>query len=255
MKKSNRIVVITGASSGIGLATRQFFESRGDIVIDFSLSTGVDVTDVEKVTKAFAKVHAEHGRIDVLINNAGFGISGASENTTQESIKKIFDVNFVGLANCCNAVLPFMREQKSGKIINISSVSAVFPLHFQSFYSATKAAVTNYTSALRREVFPFGIRVCSVLPGDVNTGFVSARVKNKNDDPVYEKARDRAITKYERDEHKGAKPEWIAKKLYKVSSKKNPKPYIVLGFSYKCLVFLNGLLPNRFVNWLVHKNY
>ena len=254
-KKSNRIVIITGASHGIGLASKKYFEDRGDIVIDFSRSSGVDVTNETQVREAVAKIHAEHGRIDVLINNAGFGISGSAENTTSEAIQKLMSVNFTGTAICCSAVLPYMREQKYGKIINVSSVAAIFSLHFQSFYSASKAAVTSYTNALRREVAPFGIKVCSVLPGDVNTDFATARKKNENDDPAYQKALTKAITKYERDEHKGAKPETMAKWFYRVSRKKNPKPYIVLGFKYKFFVFLTRFFPFRFVNWLVGKMY
>lgn len=255
MKKSNRIIVITGASHGIGLAAANYFRERGDTVIDISRTNGTDITKPEQVIMAFEKINAEHGRIDVLINNAGFGISGSAESTSADDINRLMSVNFTGTAVCCSAVLPYMRAQKSGKIINVSSAAAVFSLHFQSFYSASKAAVTNYSNALRREVVPFGIKVCSVLPGDVKTDFTSARKKNKNENAAYAERADTVMAKYERDEHNGAKPETIAKKLYRTANKKNPKPYIVFGFKYKVFVFLTRFFPIRFVNWLVGKLY
>jgi|GEM_PF-314977 len=254
-QKSGRVVVITGASHGIGLAAANYFKKRGDTVVDLSRSSGTDVTDSDAVRAFFAKINTDYGRIDVLINNAGFGISGSAENTSADDVTKLFAVNFVGVSNCCSAVLPYMRKLGRSKIINISSVAAVFPLHFQSFYSASKAAVTSYSNALRREVAPFGISVCSVMPGDVATDFTTARKKNENDDVIYKSRVERTIAKYERDEHNGASPDSIAEKLYKISLKKNPKPFIVLGFKYKLFVFLTRLFPVRFVNWVLDKIY
>ena len=258
MKKSNRIVVITGASQGIGKATLELFGKRGDTVYDLSRTSGTDITDAKAVREFFEKIHAEHGRIDVLINNAGYGISGSAECTRPEDIQKMFNVNFVGLATCCSTVLPYMRAQKKPRplIINISSVAAVYALPFQSFYSASKSAVTGYTNALRTEIKPFKIRACSVLLGDVKTNFTNSRKKNENDDPVYETKFKRAMKRYEADETKGYSSEFVARKLYKLSRrKKNPKPIVTFGIMFKFLVFLNRILPFRFMNWMVGKVY
>jgi len=256
MKKSNRIVVITGASQGIGKAALELFERRGDTVYDLSRTAGIDITDTGSVQKFFDDVHAKHGRIDVLINNAGFGLSGSAECTKPEDIQKMFSVNFVGLTTCCSLVLPIMRAHSDHPIIiNISSVAAVYALPFQSFYSASKSAVTGYTNALRTEIKPFRIRACSVLLGDVKTNFTNARQKNEQDNPLYEDKFNRAMKRYEADETKGYTSEYVARKLYKLSRKKNPKPIVTFGFKFKFLVFCNRILPFRFMNWMVGKIY
>ena len=255
--KKRRIVVITGASHGIGLAAKELFEKRGDIVFDFSRTAGIDITKPDAVRAAFEKIHAEHGRIDVLINNAGFGISGSAECTNLADIKKLFDVNFFGLTTCCSAVLPYMRAQRSNaKIINVSSVAGgVYSLPFQAFYSASKAAASAYTNALRTEIKPFKIRACAVQLGDVKTDFTAARRKNATDNTCYEYRCSRALKKYEHDEAKGYSPEFVARKLYKLSRKKNPPPVVTFGAMFKFLVFLKRIAPQRLVNWVVGKMY
>jgi len=283
MKKSNkkttgRIVIITGASQGIGLAAINLFRERGDTVYDISRTAGTDITDIIAVRTFIKKVHDEHGRIDVLINNAGFGISGSAEGTTPEDITKMLAVNFVGLANCVSAVLPHMRTattslrggcvseaprreapdeaiQTPPIIINISSVAGVYALPFQAFYSASKSAVTGYTSALRTEIKPFKIRCCAVLLGDIKTNFTQARQKNKTDDPAYYQAFKRAMHRYETDESKGYTPDFVAKRLYKLSHKKNPAPVVTFGALFKFLVFLGRIFPTRFMNWAIAKVY
>lgn len=256
MKKSNRIVIITGASQGIGKAALELFRKKGDIAYDLSRTSGTDITDANAVRKFFENIHNKHNRIDVLINNAGYGISGSAECTKSEDIQRMFNVNFVGLANCCSAALPHMRAQKNRPIIiNISSVAAVYALPFQSIYSASKSAVTGYTNALRTEIKPFKVRACSVLLGDVKTNFTSSRKKNDNDDPVYKNKIERAMERYEADESKGYSAEFVARKLYKLSYRKRPKPVHTFGIMFKLLVFLNRVLPLRFMNWAVGKIY
>lgn len=256
MKKSNRIVVITGASHGIGYAALELFRKQGDIVYDLSRTSGTDITDIQAVRQFFEKIYAEHGRIDVLINNAGYGISGSAECTKPEDIKKMFDVNFVGLATCCSIVLPYMRVQMNFPIIiNISSVAGVYALPFQAIYSASKSAVIGYTNALRTEIKPFKIRACSVLLGDVKTNFTNARKKNEDDDLAYKDNVKKAMKRYEADETKGYSPKFVARKLYKLSYRKRPAPVITFGALFKFLVFLNRIFPLRFMNWMVGKIY
>jgi short-subunit dehydrogenase len=256
-KQIKRTVIITGASHGIGLAAKQLFEKRGDIVFDLSRTSGTDITNPEQVRAAFEQIRSKHGHIDILINNAGFGISGSAECTALADMKKLFDVNFFGMAVCCSAVLPYMRAQKNRpKIINVSSVAGgVYSLPFQAFYSASKAAVNAYTNALRTEIKPHKVTACVVQLGDVKTDFTAARQKNTDDDPAYEYRCKRAIKKYEHAEENGYSTKFIARKLYKLSCKKNPPPIVTFGIMFKFLVFLKRIAPQRLVNWVVGKMY
>ena len=143
----NKIAVITGGSSGIGKATALELKKRGLTVYELSRRDAID------------RVISEQGRIDILINNAGFGISGAVEFTQTEEAMRLFDVNFFGMVRMTEKVIPYMRENGGGRIVNISSVAAVVPIPFQTYYSASKAAISSYSMALANEVGRFGIRV------------------------------------------------------------------------------------------------
>ena len=259
-----KVVIISGASSGIGLKTAEYFADRGYIVYNFSRrainsekikSIACDITNEQQVKSAVAQVANEQKRIDVLINNAGFGISGSSENQPITQVKNLFDVNFSGAVNLTSNVLPIMRAQKSGKIINTGSVAGVFPIPFQSFYSATKSAIDIWSKALSMEVKPFGIQVCTVLAGDTKTDFTGKRVKNTELGTVYERVLEKSIAKMERDEQNGKDPITVSKTMFKLAKSKIMPPNKVVGFSYKLLVFLNKILPTKFMLWVVSKLY
>ena len=258
-----RTVIVTGASSGIGLATAKLFARSGDKVYDFSRSgcdnDGIfhitcDVTDEESVRNAVSAVIEKEGRIDVLVNNAGFGISGAAENTDTAKARKQFDVNFFGTFNVSKAVIPFMRDRRSGVIINISSMAAPLAIPFQLFYSASKSAINSLTLALANEVRPFGIKVCAVMPGDVKTGFTAAREKD-GDSGVYASVLSKSVSTMEHDEENGMSPDEIAKAVFKLSLKKNPKPLSTVGFQYKAFAVLAKALPTRAVNYIIGQLY
>ena len=178
-----RVAVITGGSSGIGLHAARALRGRGLNVYELSrraenAEPGVthlqaDVTDEAQVNAAVAEILRREGRIDILINNAGFGISGAIEFTPAQEARRQFDVNFFGMVNMNHAVLPIMRQQGGGRIVNMSSVAAPIAIPFQAYYSASKAAVRTYSLALASEVRPFGIEVCVIMPGDIATGFTA----------------------------------------------------------------------------------
>ncbi len=172
-----QVILITGASSGFGKVTAQALAGKGYVVYGTSrrIANGnigqirmliADVTDENSVRSAVNRIMDEQGHIDVLINNAGMGIGGALEMATDEEISSQMDTNFMGMVRMCRAVLPIMRKQRQGKIINISSIAGRIAVPYQGFYSASKFAIEGYSEALSMEVYPFGIKVCVVEPGD-----------------------------------------------------------------------------------------
>ena len=181
---SNKIAVVTGGTSGIGREAALYLAKNGCTVYELSRrKEGVDglrhisadVTDEESVGAAVAQILAEAGGIDILVNNAGFGISGAVEFTDTAEAQRQLDVNFFGMVRMNKAAIAVMRQQGSGRIENLSSVAAPVPIPFQTYYSASKAAINSYTMALGNELRPFGITVCAVMHGDIKTGFTAAR--------------------------------------------------------------------------------
>ena len=256
----SKIVIITGGSSGIGLCTAAALREKGCKVYELSRRDSevpgithlkCDITDEEQVKAAVAQVMAENGRIDILINNAGFGISGAVEFTETEDARRLFDVNFFGMVRMNRAVLPIMRQQGGGRIINLSSVAAPVPIPFQTYYSAGKAAVNAYTMALANELRPFGITVCAVQPGDIHTGFTAARVKTMEGDNVYGGRIGRSVQRMEHDEQNGMDPAKAGAFIARVAMKRRPKPIYTIRLDYQFFVFLTRILPGRTLNWLI----
>ncbi len=169
-----KVVIVTGASKGIGLATAKALAKSGYKVYGLSRTgTGegdvvgvkADVMDKSALEKVYADIYKKEGRIDLLVNNAGLGISGAVEFTTDEQVDKILSLNVCALEKSCRSALGYLRESK-GKIINLSSVAGVLPIPFQTYYTLTKSAVLNFSRALDLEVRPLGVKVIAILPGD-----------------------------------------------------------------------------------------
>ena len=162
----------------------------------------MDVTDVESVRRAVDAVMQMAGRIDVLINNAGAGIGGALELASMDEKRWQMETNFMGMTNVCSAVLPYMRQSQSGRIINISSIAGVVAVPYQGFYSASKFAIEGYSQALAVEVRRFGIDVCVVEPGDFKTGFTSSRRVSEAtmSHPDYADSFKRTLTGVEKDD-------------------------------------------------------
>ena len=260
---SEKVCIITGGTSGIGLATASAMRQKGYTVYELSRrEKGVegfchiptDVTDEAAVQRAMEQVLQREDHIDVLINNAGFGISGAVEFTdTADAIRQL-DVNFFGTVNIVKAVTPYMRRQQHGRIILVGSMAAVFPIPFQAFYSASKAAVSAFAHALRNELRPFGIIVSCLLPGDVKTSFTDRRDKNLAASDIYP-AMQRAVAVMEHDEQNGMQPERIARKLLQLARRRRPPLYTTAGLQYHLFAFLNKLLPASLVCRLVGKIY
>ena len=182
----NRVVVITGVSSGIGLQLAKKFIESGDKVYglsrhEFELEglnhIVCDVSFSDECENAIEKIVELEGKIDLLINNAGMGIAGSVENTSEKDAKRIFDVNFFGTFYMCKHALKYLRESK-GRIVNISSVASKLSIPYQAFYSASKASIDAISAGIRAEAKQFGVKVITILPGDTKTGFTVARVKH-----------------------------------------------------------------------------
>lgn len=258
-----KVVAITGASSGIGKETAKYFVTKGWKVYNLSrrpseepgvTDISADVTSEEDIKTAFAQIEKESSRLDLLVNNAGFGISGAVEFTELADAKHQFDVNFFGTVDCIKAALPLLKLSQ-GRIICISSAAAIFAIPFQSFYSATKAATNILVSALANELRPFKVSVCALQLGDVRTDFPGARLKSHVGDDIYGGVISRSIALMEQDEQRGMPPEKIAVTIYRTAKKRRIKPLYTVGAKYKLFAFLNRLLPNKFVNYLIGNIY
>ena len=240
-----RVAVITGGSSGIGLHAARALRGRGLNVYELSrraenAEPGVthlqaDVTDEAQVNAAVAEILRREGRIDILINNAGFGISGAIEFTPAQEARRQFDVNFFGMVNMNRAVLPIMRQQGGGRIVNMSSVAAPIAIPFQAYYSASKAAVRTYSLALASEVRPFGIEVC----GDV----------------VYHGRIARSVAVMEHDEQTGMSAEYAGQFVARRATQKRAKLICTMGHKYALFVFLMRILPTGLATRIVGKIY
>lgn len=258
-----RTLIITGGSSGIGQAAADLFAAKGYKVYELSRHgedrAGVthidcDVTSPDDCRNAAAKVATETGKIDVLISNAGMGISGAIEFTDINEAKRQFDVNFFGAVNIAQAVLPYMRNEHDGKIIFVSSLAATFPIPYQAFYSASKSAINAMAMAMRNEVREFGIKVCCLLPGDVKTGFTGSRTKSNAGSDVYTRM-SKAVKTMEHDEQNGITPERMAKKLLALASQGSPCMFSTVGLQYHLFVMLNKILPATLANRVIGMMY
>ena len=247
------IAIVTGGSSGIGLETARALRARGVTVYALSRRPAegehlcCDVSDAQAVRAAVDEVLAREGRIDLLVNCAGMGISGAMEFTPDADARRLMEVNVLGVSNALCAVLPAMRAQRSGRIVNISSVAAVAPIPFQAWYSASKAAVNALTMAAANEVRPWGIAVIS----DTRTGFTASRRKFEAGDGVYGGRIARSVQKMERDEEGGMTAQAAGQKIAKIALSRSRRPVQSLGLTYKACAMLAKFLPARAVRFLL----
>ena len=260
---SKLVVAITGGSSGIGLETAKILSktcnvyiiSRKEFHFDGLKHICADVCDDSSISNAIATIIGNEGRIDVLVTCAGSGISGAVEFTDAGDVAKQVDVVFNGTVNAVHAVLPQMRKQRSGRIVCVSSVAAVAPIPFQTYYSASKSAVNTFVCATANEVRPYGITICAVMPGDTKTGFTRNRKKIEKGDEEYSGRISRSVQKMENDELNGVSAEKVGKYIAKKTLSKNVKPLYTVGFSYKLITVALKILPIRFANWVLYKMY
>lgn len=252
-----KVILITGASSGFGKASAELLASKGHIVYGTSRKPAshstihflqMDVRNKESIAQGVKQIIDKEGHIDVLVNNAGMGIGGCLELATAEEIELQMGTNFMGCVNVCQQILPYMRQQRSGKIINMSSVGGVMGLPYQGFYSASKFAIEGFSEALAAEVQRFGISVSVVEPGDASTNFTALRVNSNAtlNDPDYGPVFKNTLQLIETEENGGFKPIVLAKTIEKIVNAKRPKfSYIVANFEQTLSVYLKRICPRR----------
>ncbi|MDZ4751434.1 MAG: SDR family oxidoreductase [Flavobacteriales bacterium] len=229
-----QVVMVTGASSGIGKSIAEVLSTAGYIVYGSSRKAhngdsalgfkmvSLDVTDENSIRSAVDYIIETHGKLDVLVNNAGLGILGPGESVSDLEVREIFNTNFFGLINVCRAVVPIMRKQNSGHIINISSIAAEMGLPFRGIYSASKAAVDRYSEALNMELKPFGVHVSIIQPGDFNTGINDNRKVASFIPDVYKVAYEDARDIIVQEVSHSPSPGPIGKAVLELIREKNP---------------------------------
>ncbi len=264
-----KVILITGISSGFGQQTAKLLSEKGHIVYgtvrknNASESTvnylTMDLTDIESIKKSVSNVVEKEGRIDILINNAGMHTGGSIETSPAENIRLQIDTNFMGSVNLTREVLPVMRNQGGGTIINFSSIGGLMGLPFQGYYSAAKFALEGFSEALRMEVSQFNIRVVLINPGDFHTSN-SANRRNflppaSNNDP-YKEQFQKTLATIEKDESNGWEPVILAKRIVKIVETENPRQrYIIASFEQKLAVALKYVLPGKIFRMILQDHY
>lgn len=264
-----KVILVTGASSGIGLACATALQSAGHKVYGSARNLSrlqsvsftpiqLDVTSDDAAKIAIDTILQAEGKIDVLVNNAGNGIAGPGYAMPVDIAKKQFEVNFFGVVRMCGAVLPGMIENKKGLIINMSSLAGLFGLPYQSMYSASKYAVEGYSQSLRMELRNTGIKVVVLNPGDFKTGFTDSREKiafNITNDALAAEYKS-AVDSMEKDESVGQSPAMIANKLIKIIASKNPAhSYLVGALGQTIAPTLKRILPGSLFEKLMNDHY
>ncbi len=266
---STTVILITGATSGFGKACADYLHALGYRVYGTGRSPAdhpsgsfeliaMDVTDEESVRRVVQHVVHREGRLDVVVNNAGFGLGGAIEDTSPEEAQAQLDTNVLGVLRVCRAVLPIMRCQGHGRIINISSIGGLIGLPFQGMYCASKYALEGMSEALAIEVQGFGIDVVLVEPGDFRTGFTAARrhTTASQTHPVYQEMYRRALAVIEHDELHGPEPAALARLVARIIRARRPRLRYIIGVFYECVgLALHRTLPARWWIALMRRYY
>lgn len=264
MNKMNKgIALVTGASSGIGLVTAQSLVKAGYQVFGTSRkpvadASGItmlvcDVTDEASVKSLVDEIVKRVGRIDLVVNNAGIGLLGGAEESSISQAQRLFDVNVFGVARVVNAVLPVMRAQKSGRIINMSSILGLIPSPFNAFYASTKHAIEGYSESIDHEVRQFGIRVVLVEPGVTRTSFEEnlTRADRPLDTYAQERARSEALMRTW--VNAGDAPQVVADAVVKAATAKAPKLRYSAGKQSHQVRTLRRYMPESMVDKILRK--
>ncbi len=262
-----KVVLITGASSGIGKVTAEFLTAQGYKVYGTSRNpksnelpfelVALDVNNLVSIENAITYILSKEKTIDVLVNNAGMGITGPIEDTPTDEMRKVFNTNFFGAIDVAKAVLPQMRLQNSGLIINVTSIAGYMGLPFRGIYSATKGALELVTETLRMEVKQFGVKVVNVAPGDFATNIAAGRYHT----PVFEDSPYKEIYQQNLDTmdahvNNGGNPMDMAKQIYQIIENPNPKIHYKVGsFLQKFSIVLKRILPDKWYEKMLMNHY
>jgi NAD(P)-dependent dehydrogenase (short-subunit alcohol dehydrogenase family) len=264
-----KIILITGISSGFGKQTARLLAEKGHKVYGTIRKKAVsdtpvhylkmDLTDIDSIKSAISTVLENEGRIDVLINNAGMHSGGPIETSPIDTINLQMETNFIGMVNVIREVLPAMRKQGGGTIINFSSIGGLMGLPFQAFYSASKFAIEGFSEALRMEVKQFKINIVIINPGDFRTSNSSNRrnylAPTGESDPYNEQFRT-TLAVIEKDEANGWAPEVLAKKIVRIAECNNPRQrYIIGSFEQRLAVSLKYILPRKWFRMILQDHY
>lgn len=262
--EDKKVVLITGASSGIGKDTAKTLLGQGYTVycaarrveqmMDLEKLGGIpikmDITKEEDLVAAVEQVKKAHGGVDVLINNAGFGMYGAMEDTTIDDARYQFEVNLFGLARLTQLVLPHMREKRAGKIVNVSSMGGKVYFPLGAWYHATKHALEGWSDCLRLELAQFGIDVIIIEPGIIQTSFgdvmLAPMMERSGNTPYAELAKKiEKATKASLEKGGGSPPSLIANTIAKAIRARKPKTRYVAGKLAKPLMFIRKWFGDR----------
>ena len=263
-------VFLTGGSSGIGRATAELFAANGYTVYAASRNPPdkarsfpgggeirpvvMDVRDLSSVDAAADAILAE-ADVGIVVHCAGVGIACAGEDFPPDAVEWLMETNFYGVLRVNSRFLPQLRRRGRGLCIIIGSVAGLFPVPFQSYYCASKAALDLYSSTLRMELREHGVKVCLLMPGDTSTGFTSARKYAIDESSPFHGACLRAVQRMEKDELGGHPPVMAARAILKLSGKRNPPARTIVGVSYRLLAFLKRLLPDSLVVFILRAIY
>ncbi len=264
----SKIILITGASSGIGKSIGEFLTHKSYTVYGTSRNPAavkdskfplltLDVRNSDSIEACVSEIIEKSGRIDVVINNAGVGITGPLEEIPTQEIKNNFETNFFGPIEVIKAVLPQMRAQQSGLIINITSIAGYMGLPYRSIYSASKGALEIITESLRMEVKPFGIQITNVAPGDFATNIAAGRYHApviRNSD--YEQSYQKVLNTMNEHVDSGNNPQQMAEAIFRIIKTSNPKIHYKIGaFMQKFSIVLKRILPDKMYEKMLMNHY
>ncbi|MGE5945021.1 MAG: SDR family oxidoreductase [Flavobacteriales bacterium] len=264
----SKVVLITGGSSGIGKSIGEYLSDRMYKVYGTSRYPEkyseskfpilkLDVKNIETIQDAIKIIIEKEGRIDVVVNNAGSGITGPIEEIPEADIKANFDTNFFGPINVIKAVLPQMRKQNSGLIINITSIAGYMGLPYRGIYSASKGALELITEAFRMELKDFNVKMTNIAPGDFATNIAAGRYHAPLfEDSPYKKPYGDTLNLMNTHVSGGSDPVMMAKAVLKVINTKNPKVHYKVGaFMQKFSIVLKRILPDTVYEKMLMKHY
>lgn len=268
MQEKTSVVLITGASSGIGQSVGEYLHKKSYKVYGTSRKprekekNGIhflqlDVTDRPSIDRAVAEIEKNEGRLDYLINNAGMGITGPLEETPDAQTQRVFDVNYFGALRVIQAVLPLMRKNNAGFIINITSIAGYQGLPFRGIYSATKAALEMTTETYRMELKPFNIKMTNIAPGDFSTNIADGRYHApvKEGSP-YEQQYGETLRLMDKHVDSGKDPVIMAEKVHAVMQSSHPTIHYKVGeFIQKISIALKHILPDKVYEKMLMKHY